>query len=720
MLHASTHCLVPSEPVIEEASFFAGLQPPTSNPTAYLGPSTLETDNPNLAVACPSLESLPPDTLAAALVDQLQQHHGCAQHSLPTPPAPPCNTVSLSSISRWASPDLLQPPVNGKIAQHPTAWDSLCPPPQRRKIFTGLGPVSEGDSPPEPPLIDLEADTVPDDGTLRVALDIDSAGGFASSLAVAREGIYWKARRAPVSNLRSSLHMPPLLVEWFTPSGKLRRQRKPLHRIPHLPFGRLAGFSEVELYIIFPRQYDPALDNFVITREAWELWTNNIFLPAVHTVYPSSVTQHLPASAEHIERNAHAPSREARTSATVGSAHAQDFHHRLQPDGLEKLWAEIQRRISHDGHSLFLDAQIVLTGKNLKLSTQRQTWSGARDAFLRHWSRTVDLVYLQQDFYDIAKEVLCHRSSLHPPAADEPPLTLCWRRCCLDGFCQWITSSEAAFPSAPDPASSGDPQAWGAAATISADAEASDADQPSFREEEITELPPPQTTSTHDGQTSSPYRPPARWRVEHYPQSLVRDHSSITIAPPRSSPIWKRGLRYIQQYNTSKEIFAAGNHYPFANKALDTLALDPAMVRTWQHVGGAISHSPIVVLQAYLHTKMRCHAALSGCRFRSYGTREEYRVTGAVFQAMDAIFRARGVADTPLTPPSTVQPFFVYPTSVMIDWWRWNINKLCLGFEMTYSIQPRNFVHWEHTRVMMMFLQGLSCAFGGQGAHLRR
>jgi hypothetical protein len=56
----------------------------------------------------------------------------------------------------------------------------------------------------------------------------------------------------------------------------------------------------------------------------------------------------------------------------------------------------------------------------------------------------------------------------------------------------------------------------------------------------------------------------------------------------------------------------------------------------------------------------------------------------------------------------------------MRDWWQWNINRLCLGFELTYSHQPRSFVHWEHTRVMMMFLKTLMCAYGGQGNHLRR
>ncbi|PCG88336.1 Hypothetical protein PENO1_110820 [Penicillium occitanis (nom. inval.)] len=206
---------------------------------------------------------------------------------------------------------------------------------------------------------------------------------------------------------------------------------------------------------------------------------------------------------------------------------------------------------------------------------------------------------------------------------------------------------------------------------------------------------------------------------EFYPQSGLRDQGSLTLEPSSKSALWKHGLRYSQHYNTSKEIFAAGKQYPFQSAQLDTLAVDPAMIRTWQHVGGAVSHSPLAVLQAYLHTKRRCHVGLEGCRHRSYGTREEYRVTGSLLVAIDKLFCQRELATTPLPSPPDHRPFFTYPTGLMLDWFRWNINKLCLGFEMTYSLHPRTMVHWEHTRVMMMFLKCLRLSYGGQGYHLR-
>ncbi|KAJ5557548.1 hypothetical protein N7513_003134 [Penicillium frequentans] len=194
----------------------------------------------------------------------------------------------------------------------------------------------------------------------------------------------------------------------------------------------------------------------------------------------------------------------------------------------------------------------------------------------------------------------------------------------------------------------------------------------------------------------------------------------MTIAPHTTSPLWKRGLLSCQHYNPSKEVWAAGKQYIFANKHFDSLALDPAMLRIWQHVGGAVSHSPLALVRGYVHNKRRTDVALRACRDRVYSTREEYRVTGVVLVAIDERLSARGLAESPFPIPAGPRPFWIHPTAVMLDWWRWNINKLCVGFEMTFSLQSRTLVHWEHTRVMMMFLKCLLHVYGGQGGHPRR
>jgi hypothetical protein len=72
-----------------------------------------------------------------------------------------------------------------------------------------------------------------------------------------------------------------------------------------------------------------------------------------------------------------------------------------------------------------------------------------------------------------------------------------------------------------------------------------------------------------------------------------------------------------------------------------------------------------------------------------------------------------------LSGPERDLPFFIHRTGQFLDWIRWNMNRLCLGFEMVYTLRPHTVVHWGHTRVMMMFLRCLIFTYGGQGHHLK-
>jgi hypothetical protein len=62
-------------------------------------------------------------------------------------------------------------------------------------------------------------------------------------------------------------------------------------------------------------------------------------------------------------------------------------------------------------------------------------------------------------------------------------------------------------------------------------------------------------------------------------------------------------------YDIGKEVFAAGNQYPFTNTAIEMLALDPQLRKTWQHVGAGLSHDPVALIKAYLYAKASWYAA---------------------------------------------------------------------------------------------------------------
>ncbi|KAL2810795.1 hypothetical protein BDW59DRAFT_155613, partial [Aspergillus cavernicola] len=179
--------------------------------------------------------------------------------------------------------------------------------------------------------------------------------------------------------------------------------------------------------------------------------------------------------------------------------------------------------------------------------------------------------------------------------------------------------------------------------------------------------------------------------------AVQHDHAEALPEQPQGSQprtlLWKR-----QFYSSAKEIFAAGNIYPFTNTAIESLALDPKLRKTWQLVGKGLSHDPVALICAYLYTKQRCHHALQGSSQKSFGTREEHQVSKALLEQIHTEFQRCQINQTNLNPVlDNNPPYYCYPTPTIVNWLCWNINKFCAGFEMVYSLNNHHFVTWEHT-----------------------
>lgn len=701
----------------------------------------------------------PSNILAQHLVEQLTSHHGCSHEKHTRSDHQSSDATCFTDMLKWKSIDVLQ---NNHIATYPMNWDSELPVLDRKRLYTGLDsmdqpkcqdacsfekvtmtPAVASESPNI--TVALNSCLTPDDTQVR--FDIDSAGGFASSLAVAKNGFQWKAPRPLVSTLRSSLHLEPIAVQWMDEtSGKMRHKKQYVHQLPHLPFGRLCGFSDVELFLIFPRLYTSKRHNWVITIDEYTLWIDEVFLPALEQHCPASVLAHLPSTASHIMLNASSTRVENRTQSQPEQARIQDLHYTLQSNILENIWNTAMELTEKEGLWQFQDVRLLLTVKNIKLATQNNTWNGMCTKFFSQWTHAVDNRHILEDFFDIGKEVT-------PPQLSSMsnnsliPFTLTWRHCCLNTFCDWLqtvnqevenqnddntlsnhnSDDESLHPGGirrserllnlsaretPLYASKLEQEATGMLMDHNSDDDYAEGRSTSSTSTSADNASPSGESWTAVSEDNNP------WTQTFYPFSFLRDMGSMTIQPKISSPIYKAGLYYAQFYNTSKEIFAVGQHSIFQNKNLDGLALDPNLIKAWEHIGKGLSQNPLTLLRAYIHTKQRCHAAINGCLKRSYGTREEYRVTGTVFAAMNNHIHRRHLATIPMEITAQWAPFFCHSSSILLRWVYWNINKLCLGFEMTFSLQPRTIVHWEHTRVMMMFLRCLLCAYGGQGNHI--
>jgi hypothetical protein len=269
----------------------------------------------------------------------------------------------------------------------------------------------------------------------------------------------------------------------------------------------------------------------------------------------------------------------------------------LPPESLPKVWESILLAVQQPGFYQFREVTILLQGKNVKVLTKDTTWERMMTRFSKYWHSAVDEDYVTSDFYfDIATEICPTQASRVASSVPKPNIqaeadgdddgaevdrsaeTLLWKRCCLESWKSWMQRNPATDPT----------------------------------QKEV-----------------------------FYPLSMLQDSGSLTIETSPKSWLRASGLLYTQHYSSVKEIFAAGNVYPFTNTAIETLALDKSLRRRWELVGGGLSHNPTALMKAYLYTKLRCHFALRGSTQKSFGVRTEHRVSRELFRAIDTEFRIR-------------------------------------------------------------------------------
>ena len=607
--------------------------------------------------------------LAGRMMDQLAEFKGCCHDCHHTAQADhnECfeQHTSLQAYSDTVAnlcPDILD---SKRLALQEDDLFSQTTVATRRQIYSGLASENESNSMPH---ICLAADERRND-VAGISFDVDSVTGISSSIAVAKQGIRWHPTQMPVSDLRSSLHLRSREVHFLDEAGRAHTVHRPIHQIPHYTFGRLVGFEDISLYLLFPHLYREDQQSSRLRDRDFQLWMDGVLLPIIYDHYSGAHVQHYPSSYDHSRYNATARGVETHAQRVDPIAREQQISSYLPWESLAAVWEAIQATVRQPAFHHFQDVTILLQAKNLKVLTKDFTWELMMTRFQNCWTQAIDERYVTPDFYfDIGKEV-CPPQASHIAAAAQdvespnehrghgnetsiaPAETLLWKRCCLESY----------------------------------------------------------ATSLQHAETRDLTR-----KQVFYPFSMLHDSGSLTIeTSPRS---WSRGpgLLYSQFYPSAKEIFAAGNVYPFTNTAMETLALDKKLRKTWELVGGGLSHNPVALMKAYLHTRLRCHYALRGSVKKSFGVREEHRVSRTLFYSIDKQFRSRHLYNQRLTSSTSEQgPYYSFTTATLLRWVRWNINKFCVGFETVYSFQDPHFVTWEHTRIMLMFLRCLQFSYSG-------
>lgn len=146
---------------------------------------------------------------------------------------------------------------------------------------------------------------------------------------------------------------------------------------------------------------------------------------------------------------------------------------------------------------------------------------------------------------------------------------------------------------------------------------------------------------------------------------------------------------------------------------MESIALDPDYVNTIiQNIGTGPKLSTRRLVKAYLAGKVRAHSSLRDARKRSFGVREEHRISLELWGQVLPVLIQREQEDA-LSSTSAVmeQPFFIIPSNTYFGVVYGQMNKFCLGFEYVLSRTNSEFTMWEETQAAILFLRSLQRSF---------
>ncbi|KFY82934.1 hypothetical protein V500_10247, partial [Pseudogymnoascus sp. VKM F-4518 (FW-2643)] len=422
--------------------------------------------------------------------------------------------------------------------------------------------------------------------------DVDSVCAFPSSLAVARQGLNWYPIQYQPLNLTGSVHLG-LHVPALNNRGRLVHEWQPLHQIRHLCFGGLIGMGGLLLYLMFP-QYNYVRnlgagagagansanrDSTLIRQEDEDMLIDEIVLPALHrVVQSSSILQYYPASAAAARADSLASSSER--YVRVLNSRQQFITYVIDPEHLDELWHSILARINASPQfACFRQLTLFLNQKNCKLNYLKPTLARSLGQWRERWATTTNDSFLVREevYVDVGKQVTSPIAQL-PSQGKEASAgeTFLYRRCCQESFCK----------------------RW---QTVVASASASAKSCNLARKDRLV--------------------------CQAYTWATLRDASSQTIATDPQSQAYRDGYVYSQFYNVVKAPFDAAKVHVFGNDGLENIALDPAYVRGLHKAGGAAAFSQEASLRSYLHSKTRAHVNIASGMHKSYGIREEHRLS---------------------------------------------------------------------------------------------
>lgn len=152
---------------------------------------------------------------------------------------------------------------------------------------------------------------------------------------------------------------------------------------------------------------------------------------------------------------------------------------------------------------------------------------------------------------------------------------------------------------------------------------------------------------------------------------------------------------------------------PFDNDGIEDLALDPHVRRGIRAAVCGSLRELVIVERAYISSKRRADIALSNSRGKSFGIREEHRVSWALFQDIRTQVSLQCEDAAAVTLTGCPSYAWSVRSETYLDFLRRSANKFATGFEVILVNVQQGHISQEETKMMAMFLRCLKFVFGG-------
>ena len=431
-----------------------------------------------------------------------------------------------------------------------------------------------------------------------------------------------------------------LYVTYFPPVSRnlkssvhVFHQGKPLHLLPHVRLGNGRQSPQFGVYAFFPDISHDLRTTSFLTKEERRLWIDRLLLPAIRRWCPPDVIQHHPRSFDDVESKAYSRRRE---NCSGKAYHDMDMHHYLPQQYLAAIWSHMGQSTGHPDLTKFRGMFLVLSAKNIKLEVRASTFQECRTNIINHLSEVFDWskADLSNTWIDIGLE----------DTATSGSWTFLMKSRCLD---HWIDSMRHSDKS-------------------------------------------PLIAS------------------ELFNWNLTGQAGSARVETRQTHPLRRGGIAYGQRYNLHKDIFSTAAKDArglFGEPHLEGMTCPPSLLDAWIVAARRYRNSGLVtslkstqqlqrVRKVFQALKFRGDRALTSSLETSFGGREEYRISWALFMDVN---------------PSTAvacgshRPFWVLPTADVNEFMRWEFNRWLSTVDFVRARGIQRDSDWkDHQRNMIM------------------